>query len=152
MNNTNNDNTAEEQMVMLQALQAQMQELRQKDRRKQKEERRWQADEMAQLKEHNKRLLQRLEEFEREEHSQTPIPTPQTHQSRTKPPTLQTHGAHHASLTHPTHQSIKCVTLDKEENPRGHPFTDDIIVAPLPDKWRGLMMTSTMVLLIQMSI
>jgi len=61
MNNTNNDNTTEEQMVMLQALQAQMQELRQKgitdqlrheeDRRKQEEEQRLQAEEMAQLKE-----------------------------------------------------------------------------------------------------
>jgi len=68
MNNTNNDNTAKEQMVMLQTLQAQMKELRQKgianqlrheeDQRKQEEERCRQADEMAQLKEQNKRLLQ----------------------------------------------------------------------------------------------
>ena len=52
---------------MLQALQAQMQELQQKgvadqlqheeERHKQEEERRRQAEEMAQLKEKNKRLL-----------------------------------------------------------------------------------------------
>jgi len=95
---------------------------------------------MAQLKEQNKRLLQRLEESEREEHSHTPISTPQTHQSRTKPPTLQIHGTHHGSLTHHTHQSFKYVTPDKEENPRGHPFMDNIIAAPFPDKWRGLTM------------
>jgi len=95
---------------------------------------------MAQLKEQNKRLLRRLKESEWEEHSHTPIPTPQTHQSRTKAPTLQTHGAYHTSLTHPTHQSIKHVALDKEENPKGHPFTNDIIAAPLLDKWRGLTM------------
>ena len=104
------------------------------------EEQRRQADEMTQLKEQNKRLLQRLEEYEWEEHSHTPIPTPQTHQSRTKPPTLQTHGTHHTSFTHPTHMSIKHIALDKEENRKGHPFTDDIIATPLPDKWKGLTM------------
>jgi len=61
MNNTNNDNTVEDQMTMLQALQAQMQELLRKgtanqlrheeDQRKQEEERRQQVEEMAQLKE-----------------------------------------------------------------------------------------------------
>jgi len=81
-----------------------------------------------------------LEESKREGHSHTSIPTPQTHQSRTKPPTLQTQGAHHASLTHPTHPSIKYVAPDREVNPRGHPFTNDIITATIPDKWRGLTM------------
>jgi len=150
INNTNNDITTEEQMVMLQALQAQMQELQQKgvadqlhheeERRKQEEEWRRQAEKMAQLKEQNKRLLQRLEESEWEGHSHTPIPTPRTHQSRTKPVTPQTQGVHHTSLTHHTHQSVKYVAPGREVNPRGHPFTDDIIVAPLPDKWRGLTM------------
>jgi len=67
VNNANNDNTAKDQMAMLQALQAQMQELPRKgtvdqlrheeDQRKQEEERRRQMEEMAQLKEQNKRLL-----------------------------------------------------------------------------------------------
>jgi len=113
MNNTNNDTTIEEQMLMLQTLQAQMQELQQKgvadqlhqeeERRKQEEERHRQAEEMVQLKEQNKRLFQRLEESEREGHSHTPISTPHTHQSKTKPPTPQTQGAHHVSHTHHMH-------------------------------------------------
>jgi len=60
---------------------------------------------------------------------------PPTHQ------THQTHQTHHTFFTHPTHQSSKNIALDNEENLKGHPFTDDIIVAPLPDKWRGLTMT-----------
>ena len=93
---------------------------------------------MAQLKEQNKRLLQRLEESEREGHSLAP--TPQTHQSGSKPPTPQTQLVHHTSLTHHTHQSVKYASLGRVANPRGHPFTDDIIATPLPDKWRGLTM------------
>jgi len=68
VNNTDNDNTAEEHMMMLQTLQTQMQELLQKgvtdqlcheeDMRRQEEGRQRQAEEMAQLKEHNKRLLE----------------------------------------------------------------------------------------------
>jgi len=87
-----------------------MEELRQKgivdqlrneeDRRKQEEKWRRQAEEVVHLKRQNRRLLQRLGEPEREEHSHTPIPTPQTHQSRTIPPTHQTHHTHHTFLTH----------------------------------------------------
>jgi len=51
-----------------------------------------------------------------------------------------THETHHTFLTHQTHQSSKNVVPDNEENPKGYPFTDDIIVVPLPDKWRGLTM------------
>ena len=79
-------------MAMTQALQAQMQDLLRKgtidqlcheeDQRKQEEERRRQTEEMAQLKEHNKTLLQRLEESEREGHPRAP-----THQFGTKIPT-----------------------------------------------------------------
>jgi len=68
MNNTNNDGMAEGQSLMIQALQAQMEELRQKgiadqlrhkeDRRKQEEEWCRQANEMAHLKEQNKKLLE----------------------------------------------------------------------------------------------
>jgi len=47
---------------------------------------------------------------------------------------------HHTSLTHHTHQSVKYVSPSRVANPRGHPFTDDIIAMPLPDKWRGLIM------------
>jgi len=80
---------AEEQIVTIQALQAQMEELRQKgiadqlrheeDRRKQEEERR-QADEVAHLKKQNRKLLQQLRESVREEQSHT-----------SRPPTHQTH-------------------------------------------------------------
>jgi len=130
----------EEQIMMIQALQAQMEELQQKgiadqlrhekDRRKQEEEWRRQADEVTHLKEQNRRLLQRLGESVREEQSYISVS-----------PTHQTHQTHHTSLTHPTHQSSKNIALDNEENLKGYPFTDDIIVAPLPDKWRGLTMT-----------
>jgi len=68
---------AEEQILMIQALQAQMEELWQKgitdqlrheeDRRKQEEEWHRQADEVTYLKEQNRRLLQRLGESVREE-------------------------------------------------------------------------------------
>jgi len=87
------------------------------------------------LKEHNKRLQQRLRESEREEHSHTPLPTPQTHQSRTVPLTHQTH---HTLHTHLTCKSSKTYVAPNDEDKKGHPFTYDIIAVPLPDKWRGL--------------
>ena len=52
------------------------------------------------------------------------MPTPPTHQLGTKMPTPQTQGNHHVSLTH---QSVKYVAQGRMPNPRGHPFTDDII-------------------------
>jgi len=134
---------AEEQIVMIQALQAQMEELRQEgiaDQLRHEEDRRKQEEEVTHLKEQNKRLLQRLVESEREEYFHTPIPTTQTHQSRTVPLTLQTHETHYASFTHPTNRSFRHMATYNEENPKGHPFTDDIIVAPLPDKWRCFIM------------
>jgi len=85
-NNTNNDNAAEEHKMMLQT---QMQELLQKgvtdqlrqeeEKKRQEEERQRHAEEMAQLKEQNKRLMERLEQSEREGHSRAPTPPP--HQS-----------------------------------------------------------------------
>ena len=127
----NNNDISEEHRTILQTLQIQMQELLQKgvidqlrqdeERKRREEERRQHAEEIAQLKEQNKRLLDRLEQSEREAHSRAPSPPP--FQSRTK--TI-------------AHQSVKLVTPNKVTNPRGHPFADDIIATPLPDKWRGL--------------
>ena len=142
MNNTNNDGMEEDQILMIQALQAQMEELRHKgivdqlrheeDRRKQKEKWHRKADEVAHLKEQNMKLLEQIGVSVREE---------QSHISR--PPTHQTHQVHqtqHTCPTHPTHQSSKNVVFNNEENYKDHPFTNDIIVVPLPDKWRGLTM------------
>ena len=78
---------AEEQIVMIQALQDQMEELRQK------------GDEVAHLKEQNRKLLQQLGESVREEQSHTSRPP--TH------PTHQVHQTHHTFPTHPTHQSVE---------------------------------------------
>ena len=147
--NNNNDTATEEHRMILQTLQVQMQELLQKgvtdqlrqdeEKKKQEEERQRHAEEIAQLKEQNKRLMERLEQSEHEGHSRAPTPPP--HQSGTKtiaqtvaqtiPPT---------SLVQHTHQSVKQVTPNSVANPRGHPFTNDIIATPLPNKWRGLTM------------
>jgi len=147
--NNNNDTATEEHRMILQTLQVQMQELLQKgvtdqlrqdeEKKKQEEERQRHAEEIAQLKEQNKRLMERLEQSEHEGHSRAPTPPP--HQSGTKtiaqtvaqtiPPT---------SLVQHTHQSVKQVTPNRVANPRGHPFTNDIIATPLPNKWRGLTM------------
>ena len=143
--NNNNDTAAEEHRMILQTLQAQMQELLQKgvtdqlrqdeEKKRQEEERQRHAEEIAQFKEQNKRLMERLEQSEHEGHSCAPTPPP--HQSGTKtiaqtiPPT---------SLVQHTHQSVKQVTPNRVANPRGHPFTNDIIATPLPNKWRGLTM------------
>jgi len=35
---------------------------------------------------------------------------------------------------------VKQVVPNRVANPRGHPFTDDVIATPLPNKWRGLTM------------
>jgi len=148
-NNTNNDNAAEEHRMMLQALQAQMQELLQKgvtDQLRQEEEKKRQeeelqrlAEEKAQLKEQNKRLMERLEQSEREGHSRALTPPP--HQSGTRviaQTVAQT--VHHTSLVQQTHQSARQVIPNRVANPSGHPFTDNIIATPLPNKWRGLTM------------
>lgn len=55
------------------------------------------------------------------------------------PPTPQTHQTPHTLQTHQTHQSSKNdVVPNDEKDQKGHPFTDEIIVALLPNKWRGL--------------
>jgi len=52
---------------------------------------------------------------------------------RAVPPTPQT------PQTLQTHQSSKNdVVLNDKEDQKGHPFTYEIIVVPLLDKWRGL--------------
>ena len=85
---------------------------------------------MSVLKEQNKYLQQRLDGYEREEQSRAPPPTHQTH---LVPQTHQTH------KTHQTHQSFRNIPLpDEEENPRGHPFTDEIIDTSLHSKWKRL--------------
>lgn len=95
---------------MIRALQAQMEELRQKS--------------IA-----NQLRNERLEGHEWEEQSHAPPfvpinPTPQP------PPTLQ---------TNQTHQSTRIHTApDDEEDLRGHPLSDEIIEAPLPSKWKCL--------------
>jgi len=111
-------------------------QLRQEEEKKrQEEERQRHAKEMAQLKEQNRRLMERLEQSEREGHSRAPTPPP--HQSGTKT-IAQT--VPHTSLVQQTHQSVRQEIPNRVANPRGHPFTDDIITAPLPSKWRGLTM------------
>jgi len=148
-NNTNNANTTEEHKMMLQALQVQMQELLQKgvtnqlrqeeEKKRQEEERQRHVEEMDQLKEQNTRLMERLEQSELEGHSRAPTPPP--HQSGTKT-IVQTvaQTVPHTSFVQQTHQSVRHGLPNRVINPRGHPFTDDIIAAPLPSKWRGLTM------------
>jgi len=125
-----------------------MEELRQKgiadqlrheeDRCRQEEDWRWQAEDVSLLRVQNKKLLQRLKGPEQEEHFRTPLP-PHTHQSITLPPTPQTYQTPQTLQTHQTHQSSKNdVALNDEEDQKGHPFKNEIIVVPLPDKWRGL--------------
>ena len=88
-NNANNDRTSDEQIAMIQALQAQMEELWQKgivDQLRNKEDQRRHEKEMSLLKEQNKYLQQRLDGHEWEEQSWAPPvlqthPTPQTHQT-----------------------------------------------------------------------
>jgi len=90
--NNNNDTAAKEHWTILQTLQIQMQELLQKgvtdqlhqdeEKKRQEEERQRHAEEIAQLKEQNKRLMERLEQSEREGHSRAPSPPP--HQSGAK--------------------------------------------------------------------
>ncbi|XP_068475257.1 uncharacterized protein [Phaseolus vulgaris] len=145
--NNNNDTATEEHRTILQTLQIQMQELLQKGvidqlrqdekKKRQEEERQRHAEEMAQLKEQNKRLMERLEQSEREGHSRAPSPPPLQSGTKTIAQTIaQTMPP--TSLVQHTHQSVKQVTPNRVANPRGHPFTDDIIATPLPDKWRGL--------------
>ncbi|XP_068475223.1 uncharacterized protein [Phaseolus vulgaris] len=139
----NNNDISEEHRTILQTLQVQMQELLQKgvidqlrqdeERKRREEERQRHAEEIAQLKEQNKRLLDRLEQSEREGHSRAPSPSPFQSGTKTIAQTIP-----HTSLIQHTHQSVKPVTPNKVTNPKGHPFTDDIIATPLPDKWRGL--------------
>jgi len=139
----NNNDISEEHRTILQTLQIQMQELLQKgvidqlrqdeERKGREEERQRHAEEIAQLKEQNKRLLDRLEQSEREGHSRAPSPSPFQSGTRTIAQAIP-----HTSLVQHTHQSVKSGTPNKVTNPKGHPFTDDIIATPLPDKWRGL--------------
>jgi len=119
-----------EQITMIQVLQAQMEELRQKgiaDQLWNEEDQRQHEEEMSLLKEQNKNLEQRLDGREREE------------QSRAPPPTHQTHQTHQINPTHQTHQSSRNTPPPNDEgNLRGHSFTDKIIDTPLPPKWKGL--------------
>jgi len=103
------------------------------EKKRQEEERQRHAEEIAQLKEQNKRLLDRLEQSEREGHSRAPSPPPLQSGTKTIAQTIPP-----TSLVQHTHQSVKQVTPNRVTNPKGHPFTDDIIATPLPDKWRGL--------------
>ena len=119
---------------MIQALHAQMEELQQKgiaDQQHNEEDQRRHEEEMSLLKEQNKYLQQRLDGHEWEEQSRAPPPTPQTHQTHSAPqthPTPQTHQTLHTLQTHQTHQSSRNNPVpDDEEDPRGHPFTDEII-------------------------
>jgi len=80
-------------IVMIQALQAQMEELRKKgiaDQLRNEDDRRQHEDEMSLLKEQNKNLQQRLDGREREEQFRAPPQTNLTHQthqsSRNTPP------------------------------------------------------------------
>jgi len=61
---------------------------------------------MAQLKEQNKRLLERLEQSEREGHSRAPTPPPHQSGTRIVAQTVAQTGPH-TSLVHQTHQSVK---------------------------------------------
>jgi len=82
------------------------------------------VEEMSLLNEQNKYLQQRLDGHEREEQFRAPPTAPQTHP---------------APKTHQTHQSSRNIPLpDDEEDPREHPFKDDIMHTPLPPKWKGL--------------
>jgi len=76
-----------------------------------------------------KRLMERLEQSKREGHSRAPTPPP--HQSGTRA-VAQT--VPHTSLVQQTHQSVRQVIPNRVVNPRGHPFTYDIIVTPLPQQ------------------
>ncbi|XP_068473732.1 uncharacterized protein [Phaseolus vulgaris] len=127
----NNNDAMAEQMTMIQILQAQMEELRQKgmedhrqheeDRRLQEEDRRRQEEEIALLREQNARLQQQVDNPEREGQSHmadrtaSRIPTPAN-----------------------TNPASRAETVERKSRKRGHPFTDEIITTPLPDKWRGL--------------
>jgi len=88
VSNANNDRMADEQIVMIQTLQTQMEELRQKgiaNQLRNEEDRRRYEEEM------NKYLPQRLDGHEREEQSKAPPTAPQTHPA---PQTHQTHQTH----------------------------------------------------------
>jgi len=97
-NNANNDRIAKESTTMIQVLQAQIEELRQKgiadqlhheeDRRKQEEDWRRQVEEVSLLREQNRKLLKQLGGPEQEEYSRTLFPS-HTHQSRAVVKTLK---------------------------------------------------------------
>ena len=89
---------------------------------------------MSLLKYQNK-CLQQLDGHEGEEQSRAP-PTHPTHQTH---PPVPTHPTHHTLQIRQTHQSSRNNPIpDDEEDPRGHPLTDEIIDRPLPAKWKGL--------------
>ncbi|XP_068477362.1 uncharacterized protein [Phaseolus vulgaris] len=120
----NNNDAMAEQMTMIQTLQAQMEELRQKgmeDHRQHEEDRRRQEEEIALLREQNARLQQQVDNPEREGQSHMAdrtaslIPTPTN-----------------------TNPAFRAETVERKSSKRGHPLPDEIITTPLPDKWRGL--------------
>jgi len=63
----------------------------------------------------------------------------QTHQSRAPPLHPPTRQTPHNIQTQQTHQSSRNnISLNNEEDLRGHPFTDEIIDTQLPPKWKRL--------------
>jgi len=127
---------------MIQALQAQMEEIRQKSMADQlkNDDRRRHEQEMSFLNEQNINLQQRIEDHEREEQThQSQPPNPPTHQSRAPPSSPPTHQTPHNFQTQQTHQSSRNnIAPDEEEDLGGQPFTDEIINTLFPPKWKGL--------------
>jgi len=120
----NNNDVMAEQMTMIQTLQTQVEELRQKgieDHRQHEENRRRQEEEIALLREQNAQLQQQVDNPEREGQSHTADRT----------------ASHIPTPTDPN-LSSRAGIVERKLSKRGHPFTDEITTTPLPDKWRGL--------------
>jgi len=120
----NNNDAMAEQMTMIQTLQTQMEELRQKgieDRRQHEEDRRRQEEEIALLREQNAQLQRQVDNPEQEG---------------------QSHMADRTATRVPTSADTNPISrteiVERKLSKRGHPFTGEIITTPLPGKWRGL--------------
>jgi len=110
---------------MFQALQKQMEEIRQKsikDRHKNEEE-------VSILIEKNEELRCRLTGSERREQSCSNELT----QNHEKTNIVQAH-TQQVSKQHTEQTQI----IEEEDDPKGHPFTDEIMEVQLPPKWKGL--------------
>jgi len=120
----NNNDAMAEQMTMIQTLQTQMEELRQKgieDRRQHEEDRRREEEEIALLREQNAQLQRQVDNPEREGQSHTADRTASRIPTPTDP-----------------NLSSRTGIVERKPSKRGHPCTNEIITTPLPDKWRGL--------------